>query len=392
MAARPLLLLLCLLLAAPPGMAASPEELRVASAARLREAENAVADAAQQVSALAQRRQEAEQAMRDRAAALVPLLPLAERLALFPAETLLAVPAPPEQAVQGLAVLRGLMRTVERQAAELRTQLDQVEAARRALEAALPGLRAAQAEQARQALQLDRELERRAHADDAAAEQARRAAVEATRAESVRGAIAAMDAARTRAQLQIRQDAERAERQRREAALALARRREEEVSAPAGPGVRAGGGAVLPVAGPVVRRWGERTDAGPANGISFRAPPLGRVVAPCAGRVAFAGPFRSYGTLVILDCGGGYHFVLAGLERLDTEAGAAVRAGEPLGVMPNWDPAAGGARPAFVCRAASRRVAGRSHPLPARAFLTISYAGLTGGRHVNHVTRAGGLG
>jgi septal ring factor EnvC (AmiA/AmiB activator) len=163
----------------------------------------------------------------------------------------------------------------------------------------------------------------------------------------VRAAIAAMAAAKARAQLLLRQDAERAERQRRDAALALARRREAQVAAPAGPGVRPGGGSVLPVAGPVVRRWGERTDAGPANGMAFRAPPMGRVVAPCAGRVAFAGPFRSYGVLVILDCGGGYHFVLAGLDRLDTDAGAAVRPGEPLGVMPDWDPAGTGKRPAL---------------------------------------------
>jgi septal ring factor EnvC (AmiA/AmiB activator) len=101
----------------------------------------------------------------------------------------------------------------------------------------------------------------------------------------------------------------------------------------------------VPVAGAVVRRWGDRTEVGPANGMSFRAPPLGRVVAPCAGRVAFAGPFRSFGVLIILDCGGGYHFVLAGLDRLDVQVGTSVQAGEPVGVMPGWDPASSGAHP-----------------------------------------------
>ena len=45
--------------------------------------------------------------------------------------------------------------------------------------------------------------------------------------------------------------------------------------------------------------------------------PAARVVATCAGRVAFASPFRSYGLLLIVDCGGGYHAVLAGF-RLST--------------------------------------------------------------------------
>jgi len=61
--------------------------------------------------------------------------------------------------------------------------------------------------------------------------------------------------------------------------------------------------------------------------------------------VAFSAPFRSYGLLLILDCGGGYHTVLAGFERLDVKVGQTVAAGEPVGVMPSWDPASTGDRP-----------------------------------------------
>ena len=163
-------------------------------------------------------------------------------------------------------------------------------------------------------------------------------------------ALETMATSRSRTQALLEQDAERAERQRREQALAIARQRQAQIAAPAGPGVRPLG-SVLPVSGPMVRRWGDPTDAGPAHGIAFRPPPKGRVVAPCAGRVAFAGPFRSYGVLVILDCGGGYHFVLAGLDRLDAQAGDPVQPGEPLGTMPDWDPAEpsdkAGSRPAL---------------------------------------------
>ncbi|MBC7802114.1 MAG: peptidoglycan DD-metalloendopeptidase family protein, partial [Gemmatimonadaceae bacterium] len=87
--------------------------------------------------------------------------------------------------------------------------------------------------------------------------------------------------------------------------------------------------------------------AGPSTGVSYRAPPLARVVAPCGGRVVFAGPFRSFGVLLIVDCGGGLHFVLAGLDRLDVGVGTAVAAGEPVGVMPGWDPQSGVQRPAL---------------------------------------------
>lgn len=349
MAARPpaIAALLVLLL----GGAASPEptETRSQAAAQVRRADEAVSEAAQKVSALEATKRAAQARLQERAAALTPLLPLAERLGMFPAETLLAMPVPPNQAMRGLSVLQTLARTVERQAAAARAEIAAVELAQREMDAALPQLRAVQAEQRLKATLLDREIEQaraeRARTDDAAADEARRAAAEATRAETVGAALDAMAAARVRAEQLLARDAERAAAQRRTVALQLAQKRQAEVAAPRGPGVQPGGGALVPVAGPVVRRWGETTDAGPARGMAFRAPPNGRVVSPCTGRVAFAGPFRSYGVLVILDCGGKYHFVLAGLERLDVEAGAAVRPGDSVGSMPDWDPAIPGRRP-----------------------------------------------
>ena len=100
-----------------------------------------------------------------------------------------------------------------------------------------------------------------------------------------------------------------------------------------------------PVAGSVRRGWGEGGEAGLANGVTYGAAPGARVVSPCSGRVVFASPFRSYGLLLIVDCGGGWHAVLAGLDHFDAQTGQAVREGEPVGVMPSWDPRAGGPRP-----------------------------------------------
>uniref|UniRef100_UPI001F1C56D5 murein hydrolase activator EnvC family protein n=1 Tax=Falsiroseomonas oryziterrae TaxID=2911368 RepID=UPI001F1C56D5 len=93
------------------------------------------------------------------------------------------------------------------------------------------------------------------------------------------------------------------------------------------------GGRALPVAGRVVTAFGESQPGGPHRGLTFAAAGGARVVSPCAGRAAFAAPFRSYGLLLIVDCGGGYHFVLAGLDRLDVAAGQRLLAGEPVGVL-----------------------------------------------------------
>jgi septal ring factor EnvC (AmiA/AmiB activator) len=110
----------------------------------------------------------------------------------------------------------------------------------------------------------------------------------------------------------------------------------------------AGARSGAPVAGPVVGRFGETTDAGRATGVSYAPPPAALVSAPCKGRIDFAGPFRSYGNMVILDCGGGYRFVLAGLDRIDTQPGTNVRAGQPVGRMPDFSPGAHGRPTLYV--------------------------------------------
>ncbi len=325
-------------------------EQRVATAVRMRAGEAAVAGLATEIEGLAARRRAAEQRLADRAAALAPLLPLIERLALYPAETILAAPATPVDALRGLTVMRGLAQHLEQDAAALRAEQAAVQALSSQIEAALPGLRTAQAAQAAQAAELDRQIEAarsgRRRAEDAAAAAARQAAAEAARADTLRGALAAMEAERARAAAQARDDALRAERQRQGEAAANARRRQAALSRPAGPGLTEPRGPLLaPVAGPVVQEWGGPSDSGPARGISYRTPPLARVVAPCEGRVAFAGPFRSFGVMVIVECGAGFHFVLAGLDRLDASVGEAVQRGEPVGVMAGWDPQSGAAPP-----------------------------------------------
>ena len=322
-------------------------QLRIEAAERLRATEQDVVDAAGRVDALAERRAAAERRLAERSAALGPALPLIERLALYPAETLLAAPAPPEAALRGLLVLRGLTRELERDAASLRAEQVEIGRLARAVEAELPPLRAAQASQRAQAAALDAQLAaRRAAAqqgDEAARAAARRAAARAARAETLRAAVAELEAEQGRAQARAaeraRDEAAQEERHRRLIATAPARPRD--------PPPAEGGAFRPPMAGMVVRGWGERTEAGPASGVLLRGAPAARVVAPCAGRVAFAGPFRSFGKLVILECGAGLHVVLSGLDRLDADVGERVRAGEPVGAMPAWEPGAPGARPSL---------------------------------------------
>mgnify|MGYP002019279149 FL=1 len=67
--------------------------------------------------------------------------------------------------------------------------------------------------------------------------------------------------------------------------------------------------------------------------ITIRTRPAAHVVAPRRGTVVFAGPFRGYGRLLIIEHDEGHHVLLAGLGRIDAVVGDEVLAGEPVGAM-----------------------------------------------------------
>ncbi len=90
----------------------------------------------------------------------------------------------------------------------------------------------------------------------------------------------------------------------------------------------------LPVAGTILKGFGEEDGLGGVlRGVRIATRAEARVSSPSDGWVVYAGPFRSYGKLLIINGGGGYHIILAGLERIDVELGQFVLSGEPIGVM-----------------------------------------------------------
>lgn len=98
--------------------------------------------------------------------------------------------------------------------------------------------------------------------------------------------------------------------------------------------------ALLPVRGKLLAGFGERTaTGGRSTGLTIAPPPGAPIVAPLAGTVAFAAPFRSYGNVVILRHPGGRTSLLAGLAATGVTEGEKVRRGQVLGLAPRRDPA-----------------------------------------------------
>lgn len=94
------------------------------------------------------------------------------------------------------------------------------------------------------------------------------------------------------------------------------------------------GNLAQPVIGKVVLGYGSKIARGrTSKGITVETREQAQVIAPYDGKVLYAGEFRAYGQIIIIDHGEGYHTLLAGLDRVDARSGQNLLAGEPVGMM-----------------------------------------------------------
>lgn len=97
-------------------------------------------------------------------------------------------------------------------------------------------------------------------------------------------------------------------------------------------------GFQLPVQGRTIAGFGELRDSGlRSKGLTLSPAPAAQVVAPSAGRIAFAGPYRGFGRIVIIEHPGGWTSLVTGLARTEVEVGDEVIGGAPLGVASGGD-------------------------------------------------------
>lgn len=301
-----------------------------ALAARIQAAEADI-DAGEARVALVNRRLSAQQARL--ATQQQPLLELAaslQQLSRQPPVSVLAQPGSLRDMVHARAVLDAVMPVIHRRTAGVRRELADLRTAQRQQAVALGALGASKAELAQRRDQLTRlENEGRLHARDLMSS----ARLEADRAlglgEKARDIVELMDTleADSAVRAELAELAGPLPRPRDPAATAL----------PAAPPVAAAaeltrGAYRLPVIGRIVAGLGEVDDSGVrSRGITVAARPGGQVVAPAPGRVGFAGDYRGYGKIVIIDHGGGWTSLLTGMIALSVGVGDILDAGAPVG-------------------------------------------------------------
>ena len=94
------------------------------------------------------------------------------------------------------------------------------------------------------------------------------------------------------------------------------------------------GKLALPVLGRILLFPGETDASGVTRpGMTLATRPLALVTTPTAATIRYRGPLLDYGNVMILEPGGGYLLILAGLDTVFGEVGEVIAAGAPLGLM-----------------------------------------------------------
>jgi murein hydrolase activator len=310
--------------------------------------------------------QKAAELKRHRAAQQQLLMAL-ERLARNPPEGLALTPGNPVDAMRSALLMGAAVPPLEAAARQLSREIDELAAVHRQIAADEARHRAERLGLEQQQTQLDALIARKGvlqeEAQHGAEESGERQLQLAAQASDLRELIEKLDEARREreaeaARQRAEEDQRRAEAERRETEqlMALQQKRPDGaapsviVTAPPPvipdpskpPRIRpfrdAHGALVYPASGRLMRRFGENDDYGIASkGLTFETRPGAQVVAPFDGRVLFAGPFKGYGQILIIEHGDGYHSLLAGLDRVEGTVGQWLVAGEPVGTMPRGE-------------------------------------------------------
>ncbi|MCL6709037.1 murein hydrolase activator EnvC [Pseudomonas sp. R2.Fl] len=324
------------------------ENLRQAlieSATRRKDLEKQVSDSEEKLARYRVREDEIRLSFRERRAFLAEVLAALQRMGRNPPPALLVTPEDALSSVRTAILLGAVVPGVRQETDKLATDLQELVNVRSGIEkekeSYLATMETRQEEERRMDLLLaeNARLSSRSAAD---LEIERRRSEElAGKASSLEGLIGSLEgeiASVREAMRQARAEEERLRQQSEEE-----RRGSEQAALPDKNRIAPAylfsdlkGRLEMPSAGEVLRRFGDPDGTGhDAKGMVIASTPGAVVTAPADGWVVFAGEFRSYGQMIILNTGDGYHVVLSGMDRVNTRQGSFVLSGEPLATMGN---------------------------------------------------------
>jgi len=273
--------------------------------------------------------------------AIAELLAGLQRLERNPPPPLAAHPDDALAAIRGATLFAAIVPELRRQSTALAQSLGQLEGVRYAqtserglIERHVARLRATRAEIA---TLLERKKELAEETRQSLQDERAVAAELGRKATSLSELLSDLARQRRLAEQRVEEEARKAVAEAEKAKLEAERKERERIARLNQPRMAftaAYGKIEYPAQGKRIREFGDKDGFGSlAKGLYILTRKEAQVTAPADARIEYAGDFRSYGGLLILDVGEGYHILLAGLGQISAETGQYVRAGEPLGLM-----------------------------------------------------------
>jgi septal ring factor EnvC (AmiA/AmiB activator) len=304
------------------------------TAARLRGAEGRIAESEARLKPLDDNEQRTRKSLEGRRAAIGEVLAALQRIGRRPPPALIASPEDALQSVRTAMVLGAVLPEMRQQVAALAGDLSEllntrkkIAAERDQLNAEIASLDAARA---RMTALVEERQKQQAESEKALAAERARAGDLARQVDNLKDLIAKLEQGLDPATRDARQAA------RSDSRPALSAFRDAGRLAPAVAFASLRGQVPIPVNGVKLKEFGSPDGVGGLEkGVSIATRAGAQITAPADGWVVYAGPFRSYGQLLILNTGGGYHVLLAGMDRISVDLGQFVLTGEPVAVMGN---------------------------------------------------------
>ena len=273
---------------------------------------------------------------------LISILAALQNLALKPTESLLVQPLSPVDIIRSAMVLRETVPYLEENAERIRRQLQDITTKKAKIEKQISEIskqkKLLEAEHERMKQLVQRKSKLRNNVEIKSEKAKKNMDKLASQAQDLRDLLGQIEKQRKE------QEAREAERRRQEEERRkleekqsddLIKSEQAAITNIASGFAKAKGSLPLPARGRIITRYGEQKVKGVSSkGLTIATREKAQVISPFDGAVVFAGPFRGYGNMIIVEHGDGYLSVMAGLGSISVELGQMLLAGEPIGLMP----------------------------------------------------------
>ena len=266
---------------------------------------------------------------------LIKTLSALQNLALKPTESLFVQPLNPVEIIRSAMLLRETVPYLEENASRLRKELEKIEQQKKRVENQMARIvrqkkvLEAEHEQMKSLVQRKSKLRNAVDLRDLLSKLEKEQQEKRRKQEEERRRLAALEE-------QKRKEAEENQKREQVKTADLIKFKPEVINEIGDNFVKAKGKLSRPARGSIITAYGQETAKGVSSkGIIIKTRAQAQVIAPFDGSVLFAGPFRGYGNLIIIEHGKGYTSLLAGLDSIDCELGQLLLAGEPIGLMPD---------------------------------------------------------